>query len=572
MSRGRSEPPCPSRSSVITRLPRAASALASGSCMRVAEQQAVQQDHDPRPARRTSCRRGGCPVAEARHRRGRISANLGALRVAVYACPCNLLPAAVWRIMPHGSHGCARGRAADLGARPTGPCDWPPTSGWWRSCARATSAAFEAIYDRHHRGLLAFCRHMLGSPRGGRGRAPAHVPRRLPRAARTDEPIAAARRGSTRSPATAAFDAARPARAVSLAERRAEPSAERPVADEVAAARGPARRCSRDLDGLPDDQRAALVLAELGDLRHEEIARGDRRAASKVKALVFQARESLIARAGARHAVRGDPRAARDAARRRAAAHRPAPPPRRRARACRAYREEVRRQRAALALVLPVAAQRGLKETVLAAALGGGGAAGGGAAIGGSLAGGAALLKGTAAKVAIGVVALGSTVTGGVVGVEQISGPPSAPATKAPETIAARPAAAPATGAAVRARRTATSTAPATGSRRATAERRRARQSAAIGAPARARLPRRRRRSPPRRPLGRCRSRRSSRPRRSRGSSPRSRRRSRSTSPSRRSRRTSRAQGRGRAQAQRRCRARRRRRRPRASHHLRSDR
>src|ERR1044071_6275405 len=30
--------------------------------------------------------------------------------------------------------------------------------------ARAGSeAAFEAIFDRHHRGILAFCRHMLGS-------------------------------------------------------------------------------------------------------------------------------------------------------------------------------------------------------------------------------------------------------------------------------------------------------------------------------------------------------------------------------------------------------------------------
>src|SRR5215212_5236988 len=28
-------------------------------------------------------------------------------------------------------------------------------------------AAFEAIYDRHHRGILAFCRHMLGSREEG---------------------------------------------------------------------------------------------------------------------------------------------------------------------------------------------------------------------------------------------------------------------------------------------------------------------------------------------------------------------------------------------------------------------
>ena len=28
---------------------------------------------------------------------------------------------------------------------------------------RGNDAAFAAIYDRHHRGLLSFCRHMLGS-------------------------------------------------------------------------------------------------------------------------------------------------------------------------------------------------------------------------------------------------------------------------------------------------------------------------------------------------------------------------------------------------------------------------
>src|SRR5919202_886210 len=28
---------------------------------------------------------------------------------------------------------------------------------------RGNEAAFEVIYDRHHRGILAFCRHMLGS-------------------------------------------------------------------------------------------------------------------------------------------------------------------------------------------------------------------------------------------------------------------------------------------------------------------------------------------------------------------------------------------------------------------------
>src|SRR3954470_120697 len=33
-----------------------------------------------------------------------------------------------------------------------------------REVARGSEAAFEVVYDRHHRGLLSFCRHLLGSP------------------------------------------------------------------------------------------------------------------------------------------------------------------------------------------------------------------------------------------------------------------------------------------------------------------------------------------------------------------------------------------------------------------------
>ena len=56
----------------------------------------------------------------------------------------------------------------------------------------------------------------------------------------------------------------------------------------------------RDVAGLPEEQRAALVLSELGDMGHDEIAAvlGCRR--EKVKALVFQARSSLIASRTAR--------------------------------------------------------------------------------------------------------------------------------------------------------------------------------------------------------------------------------------------------------------------------------
>ena len=56
----------------------------------------------------------------------------------------------------------------------------------------------------------------------------------------------------------------------------------------------------RDLRGLPDAQRTALVLAELHALSHEEIADVLGLPKDKIKALVFQARESLLASRTAR--------------------------------------------------------------------------------------------------------------------------------------------------------------------------------------------------------------------------------------------------------------------------------
>ena len=55
-----------------------------------------------------------------------------------------------------------------------------------------------------------------------------------------------------------------------------------------------------DLRTLPDDQRAALLLAELGELSHAEVAQVLGVRARKVKALVYQARQALLAAAGAR--------------------------------------------------------------------------------------------------------------------------------------------------------------------------------------------------------------------------------------------------------------------------------
>ena len=83
-----------------------------------------------------------------------------------------------------------------------------------------------------------------------------------------------------------------------------------------------------DLRELPDDQRTALLLAEMGELSHPEVAKVIGVRPGKVKALVFQARETLRSvRARAGDPVPVDPRGARGREGRRAAAAAPAQPP-----------------------------------------------------------------------------------------------------------------------------------------------------------------------------------------------------------------------------------------------------
>ncbi len=142
-----------------------------------------------------------------------------------------------------------------------------------------------------------------------------------------------------------------------------------------------------DVRRLPEDQRAALLLAELADMPHEQLAEVIGCRKEKVKALVFQARSTLLADREAREVICRDVRMAI------AADGRPPTrgPMKRHLRVCPVCSEfasAVRGQRAALALVLPVVPTAALKARTLAAALSGGGAPA--AATAGTAAGGAA--------------------------------------------------------------------------------------------------------------------------------------------------------------------------------------
>jgi RNA polymerase sigma factor (sigma-70 family) len=268
-------------------------------------------------------------------------------------------------------------------------------------------AAFEIIYDRYYRGLLAFCGHMLGS----RHEAEDALQHSFASAYR------ALRDG------TGDIDL-RPwlytiARNRCLSALRAQRS--QVSADGLAAEVGPfegmsaqvqlradLRELVDELQRLPDDQRAALVLFELGDESHAQIAAvlGVRR--EKVKALVFQAREALMRARDARATpcVEIREQLATEAGRvpRRSVARRHID----RCAGCADFEREVRRQRAAFAAILPLVPTVGLKASVLGVTLGSGG--GGAVALGGAGAGGGATVA------AGGALAAGGVGGGGVAG------------------------------------------------------------------------------------------------------------------------------------------------------------
>jgi RNA polymerase sigma factor (sigma-70 family) len=293
---------------------------------------------------------------------------------------------------------------------------------------QGSEAAFEVIYDRHHRGLLAFCRHMLRSREEAedalqhtfaaayrvltsRGERPNALKPWLYAIAR-NRCLTVIRARQTRDAAT---------------EAEADASAEGTVVEGLADAvqrRSDLRELVDDIHRLPDDQRAALVLFEMGDHSHAEIADVLDVDRTKVKALVFQAREGLMRARTARDTPCAEIR--------RHLSSRTRALPRRgvikghldTCPSCAAYDLEVRRQRTALAMVLPVVPSLELKSSVLGPLLGTGAtvAAGGAAVIGTGAAGTAAIGTGALGSGAVGATAGGLAAAGAGAGATGLTG------------------------------------------------------------------------------------------------------------------------------------------------------
>jgi RNA polymerase sigma factor (sigma-70 family) len=291
---------------------------------------------------------------------------------------------------------------------------------------RGNELAFEVAFERHGAGVLGFCRHMLGSPEEAED-AVQHT-------------FAAAfrdlQRGGERQIALKPWlYAIARNRCISVLRSRREEAAElaevptEGLHDQVAR-RSELRELLSDLRELPEEQRAALLLAEAADLSHAEVAGVLGCEVARVKALVFRARSGLIERREARETPCAEIReqlanlrggSLRRSELRHHLRHCPG---------CSDYRERVRQQRQMLAAALPVVPSMGLKSSVFSAAGLGGGAAGGGAvaagggaaAGGGGLAFGGSLGSAAAAKVALVAVLAGGGIVAGNAAVERVAG------------------------------------------------------------------------------------------------------------------------------------------------------
>ena len=259
--------------------------------------------------------------------------------------------------------------------------------------------AFEIIYDRYYRGLLAFCGQMLGSRQEAED-ALQHSFASAYRALRGGAGDIELRPWLYTIARNRCLSVHRAQRVQVSADGLAADFGSFEGMSAQVQLRADLRELVDELQRLPDDQRAALVLFELGDQSHAEIAAvlGVRR--EKVKALVFQAREALMrARdAAARPCVEIREELSTVAGRvpRRSVARRHID----RCPGCAEFEREVRRQRAAFAAILPLAPTVGLKASVLGFAVGGGGGA---VALGGAGAGGGATVAAGGALAAGGV-------------------------------------------------------------------------------------------------------------------------------------------------------------------------
>ncbi len=297
-----------------------------------------------------------------------------------------------------------------------------------RGMQRGDEGAFEAIFQRHHAPLLSYCRHTLGN----QDEAEDALQQAFIKAHQ-----ALLHGTAPRELRPWLYTIARNCCLSAIAARRATT----PLQDHTPALVGLSdqvrqredlRELVAGIGRLPEDQRSALLLAELDDLNHEAIATIVGCEVSKVKALIYQARSALIADRDALGAscqdIREELAVARGGELRRG-------PLRRHLKlcvGCHDFQLAVGAQRQSLGAVLPVLPSAGLAAAILghgaahavgAASIGTAGASGagvGGAGVGATAAGtggtGIAASGAAASTAAVGAGAGGGTGIGAIVG------------------------------------------------------------------------------------------------------------------------------------------------------------
>src|SRR5437667_8390928 len=217
-----------------------------------------------------------------------------------------------------------------------------------REVAKGNEAAFEVIYDRHHRGLPSSCRHLLGSPEEAEDALQQTFASAYDHLTRTGRDVRLK---------PWLYTIARNGCISAIRARRTEPADDVEPStdglDQQVQQRADLRQLLADLQRLPLDQRSALLLSELRGMSHHDVAEVLECDTRKVKALVFQARTHLLGYRAARETPCADVRR-EIAARKRGA---PTATIRRHVAVCddcAEFRRQVREQRRALGLLLPV--------------------------------------------------------------------------------------------------------------------------------------------------------------------------------------------------------------------------
>jgi len=245
---------------------------------------------------------------------------------------------------------------------------------------RGSHAAFEELYERHHRGMLAFCHHMLGS------RHDAEEAVQQAFTAGYGDLQAGEGPGALKP---WLYGIARHRCLSILRKRRLDAGSDgayegvAPDVTEEAERRSDVRDMLLGVSRLPEPQRTALVLFALCGHSQADVAAVLHCDDARVRALVYQARRSLLEDRRAQdipcQEIRERLALGRGGALRRRAMRRhikfcPG---------CAQFRAEVLRQRRLMGLVAPAVPTVTLKYKVLAAAgVAGGGGAGGGSAVG----------------------------------------------------------------------------------------------------------------------------------------------------------------------------------------------